>query len=96
MKIKVSKKQFKILLNNFELIGDKGLGIEMSGEAFKNIVPDENELNEQKAYKVDMWVGSFPIKVIIFSGNSVTARMAAGKLFPKARVNFASEIKGNL
>ena len=46
MKIKVTKRQLKLLLDNFHLIGDRGLQLRMSGETFK-------KLNLGKAQKTD-------------------------------------------
>lgn len=37
MKIKVTKRQFKILLDNFHLIGGKGLELTMSGKTAKRL-----------------------------------------------------------
>jgi hypothetical protein len=96
MLVKVTKRQFELLLKNFDLIGSRGLKLTMSGDAFNKIMPDINQINEQKMFKVDLWVGAYPIKVVIFSDNSNTARIVAGKLFPQARVYFASEIKGKI
>ena len=39
MRIKVTKRQFKILLDQFPLIGDRGLELKMSVKAFKNVMP---------------------------------------------------------
>ena len=44
MKIKVTKKQFKILLDNFHLIGDRGLQLTMSGATFKKLIPKYQKL----------------------------------------------------
>lgn len=94
MKIKVTKKQFKILLDNFHLIGERGLELTMSGKTFKKIFPYEIIMNEQKLYKVRIWVGGYPTKVLVFSDGGGSARMIASKLYPKARVFDAKELKG--
>ena len=96
MKIKVTKEQFKILLDNFHLIGDKGLELTMSGKLAKMLVPEAYIVNEQKLFKVDVWVGGYPTKVIIYSDNSASARVVAGKLYPKAKIFSASELRGRL
>lgn len=93
MKIKVTKRQFKILLDNMDLIGDRGLQLTMSGKTFKKIFPYEIIINEQKLYKVRVWVGGYPTNVLVFSDGGASARMIASKLYPKATVFDAKEIK---
>ncbi|MBZ9628142.1 hypothetical protein LB450_08530 [Psychroflexus sp. CAK1W] len=97
MKIKINTRQFDFLIDNFPLIGHKGPNLKMSGKVFKKIMPVIYPLNEgQKAYKVDMWFGTFKTKMIIFSDSSATAIVLARKMFPKARVYGATEVKGRL
>ena len=96
MKIKVTKRQFKILLDNFHFIGDRGLELTMSGKLAKMLVPETYMVNEQKLFKVDIWIGAYPTKVIVYSDNSASARVVAGKLFPNAKIFSASELRGRL
>lgn len=96
MKIKVTKRQFEILLNNFHLIGNKGLELSMSGKLAKMLTPELNQINEQKAFKVDIWIGGFPSKVIVYSDSSGAARLIVGKLFPKATIYNSTEVRGRL
>jgi len=96
MKIKVTKKQFELLLKNFDLIGDRGLTLTMSGKLSKMLVPETYIINEQKLFKVDIWVGAYPTKVVVYADNSAAARVVTGKLFPNARVFSASELRGRL
>ena len=42
MKIKVTQKQFNLLLNNFHLISDKGLGLTLNGKSAKRLKLSEN------------------------------------------------------
>lgn len=93
MKIKVSTRQFKILLDNFHLIGDKGLKLTMSGRLLKMLSPKLKNINEQKAYKVDIWIGGFRSKLLIYANTGGGARLIARKLFPKATIYNASEFR---
>jgi hypothetical protein len=96
MRVKVTQKQFELLLNNFHLIGDRGLELTMSGKLAKMLTPETYIVNEQKLFKVDIWIGAYPTKVIIYSDNSASARVVAGKLYPKAKIFSASELRGRL
>jgi hypothetical protein len=66
----------------------------MSGKLVKMLVPETYLVNEQKLFKVDIWIGAYPTKVIVYSDNGASARVVAGKLFPKARIFSASELRG--
>jgi len=94
MKIKVTKRQFKILLDNLHLVGEKGIQLTMSGKAFKSIMPDIYPLNEGKMFKVSLWFGAFNTITLVYAHNGANAMTIAGKMFPKARVYSASEFKG--
>ena len=94
MKIRVTKRQFNILLDNFHLIGNRGLELQMSGKLVKMLVPETYLVNEQKLFKVDILIGAYPNKVIVYSDNGASARVVAGKLFPKVRIFSASELRG--
>jgi len=45
MKIRVTRQQFQILLDNFHLIADRGLQLKMSGKTFKRVVIKAKDLN---------------------------------------------------
>ncbi|NOY48466.1 MAG: hypothetical protein GXO84_09810 [Chlorobi bacterium] len=96
MKIKVTKRQFKILLDNLCLVGEKGLQLTMSGKAFKKIMPNIEPINEQKMFKVGMWFGPFDTITLVYAHNSSSAMIIARKMFPKARVYSATQLKGKL
>ncbi|WP_345192754.1 hypothetical protein [Algibacter agarivorans] len=46
MKIKVTKKQFELLLRNFDLIGNRGLELQMSGKLAKMLYPNKSDGND--------------------------------------------------
>jgi len=96
MKIRVTKRQFKILLDNLHLIGEKGVQLTMSGKAFKKIIPDIYPMNEQRMFKVSLWFGAFNTITLVYAHNSSNAMTIAGKMFPKARVYSATQLKGKL
>ncbi|MFH6767476.1 hypothetical protein V8G56_01915 [Gaetbulibacter aquiaggeris] len=85
-----------MLLDNLDLLEDRGLSLNMSGKTFKKFMSGDIPINEQKLYKVDIWVGAYPLKILVFSDSSSTARLALSKLFPKARVYFAKETSGKI
>lgn len=94
MKIKVTQRQFEILLNNFHLIGDKGLELTMSGKLAKLITLNEEVLEENRMYKVAFWIDGLSSFVIIPSPTGGYAMQVVSKLYPKAQVYNAIEIKG--
>ncbi|MDB4225877.1 hypothetical protein N8Z48_02085 [Algibacter sp.] len=95
MKIKVTKRQFKILLDKFHLIGDRGLELTMSGKLAKLITLNE-VLNESRMYKVHLFIDALSTHIIIPSPNGAYARELVSKLYPNAQVHGAIEIKSKL
>ena len=93
MRVKVTKKQLELLVNNFHWIGDRGLGLNMSGKTARLVMPNEEVLKEQKLFKVNLWLGAFNTSAVVLAGNSSSAREVASRLFPNARVYSATEIK---
>ena len=96
MKIKVTKRQFEILLANFHLIGNRGLELQMSGKLAKLLTLDEQILKETRMYKVHLWIGGLSTHIIIPSPNGAYARELVKKLYPKAEVYGTTEIKTKL
>jgi len=84
MRIKVTKKQFELLLVNFNILGDKELAIQMNGSTFNKII--ESKGLNGNFYKVKIWVGAIPSEIILSAGNSATAILLAKKMFPNVRV----------
>jgi hypothetical protein len=95
MKVKITKRQLKLLMNNLHLIGDRGLNLKMSGKTFKKVF-GQALVNESKLYKVNMWFGSLNTATMIVADNNGVAMMAARKMFPKATIFDATEIKCKL
>ena len=91
MRIKVTKKQFELLLVNFNILGDKELAIQMNGSTFNKII--ESKGLNGNFYKVKIWVGSIPSEIILSAGNSATAILLAKKMFPNIRIINASKIR---
>lgn len=84
MRIKVSKRQFELLLANFNILGDKDLAIQMNGSTFNKIV--ESKKSAGNLYRVKIWVGAIPSEIMLSAGNSATAILLAKKMFPSIRV----------
>ena len=91
MRIKVTKKQFELLLVNFNILGDKELAIQMNGSTFNKII--ESKGLNGNFYKVKIWVGAIPSEIILSAGNSATAILLAKKMFPNIRIINASKIR---
>ena len=84
MRIKVTKKQFELLLVNFNILGVKALALQMNGSTFNKII--ETKGLNGNFYKVKIWVGAIPSEIILSAGNSATAILLAKKMFPNVRV----------
>ena len=91
MRIKVTKKQFLLLLTNYEVISDKGLAVLINGSTLNKIV-ENNKNGVGKLFKVKIWFGAIPSEIIISTTNSATALMLARKMFPNAKVVSTSGI----
>ncbi len=85
MRIKVTKKQFLLLLINYEIISDKGLAVVMNGSTLNKIAENKKNVGE-KSFKVKIWFGAIPSEIIISTTNSATALMLARKMFPNSKV----------
>ena len=48
MRVKITKRQFKILLDNFHSIGDRGLELTMSGKSAKRLKLGEAKIINKK------------------------------------------------
>jgi hypothetical protein len=94
MRVKVTQRQFDLLLRNLKWL--KGLSLEMKGETFRKIMPETNVLKESKIFSVELWFGASPTSTIVTANNSAQAVDIVRKMFPKATVYFATPIKGKL
>jgi hypothetical protein len=91
MKVRVSKRQFNILIDNLKLIGEKGLYLKMRGKTAKGIIDEHT--NEAKSYIVNFSLNGYKSKIKIFSNNNSRARKLAGEILPNARIFNAVEVK---
>ena len=95
MRVKVTQRQFELLLDNLDWIS--GASIVMKGKTFRKIIPHGYPLNEQqKMFKVVLWFGANNTIHIVYAHNSAEAMVLARKMFPKANVFHATPIKGKL
>lgn len=78
--------QYRITKNQIELIQASLLSIKSKDEV----------LLEQKLFKVNIWLGPYKTQVVVFSDNSASARILAGKLYPNAKVFGAEPIRGKI
>lgn len=94
MRYKITQKQFEMLLANFQILTDNGLELKMSGSTAKKVMPGHNTvIKEQKQFLVNIWVGAYNTKAIIFASNGSRAVELAKKLYPNTRVASATEVK---
>ena len=91
MKVKVTKRQFNILINNFKLIGDRGLFLNMSGKTAKEVIDEHS--NEGKSYIVNFSLNGFRSKIKVYSTNNSRARKLASELLPNAKIFNAVEVR---
>lgn len=91
MKYRVTKRQFNILINHFDLIGDKGLQLTMSGKIARDYI-DENK-DDGKSYIVNFSLNGYRSKIKVFSTNNYRARKIAMQLMPNAKIFNAIEVR---
>jgi len=91
MRYRVTQRQFNILIDNFNLIGDRGLYLKMSGKAAKEVI-DEN--TNDKSYMVKFSMNGYRSKIKVYASNITRARQVASKLLPIAKIFNVTEIKG--
>lgn len=91
MRYKVTKRQFNILLDNFKLIGDRGLSLKMNGKTAKEVIGERSHIG--KSYIVNFSLNGFRSKIKIYSNNNTRARKIAKELLPNAKILNAYEIK---
>lgn len=91
MRYKVTKRQFNILLDNFNLIGDRGLYLNMSGKTAKEVIDEYSY--EGKSYIVNFSLHGYKSKIKVFSTNNARARKIAKELLPKAKIFNAFEVR---
>lgn len=86
MIIKITSNQFRVLLNNFSVLKEKGLAFEMNSKTFDKI------LKKIKLFRVKMWLGGIPTQIVVNAGNSAQALVLARKMYPTAKIISAREI----
>lgn len=86
MIIKISSNQFRLLLNNFSVLEEKGLAFEMQSKTLNKI------LKKIKLFTVKMWLGAIPTQIVINADNSAQALVIARKMYPTAKIISAKEI----
>jgi len=91
MRVKVTKRQFNILIHNFSLIGDKDLYLTMTGKTAKECI-DENK-DDGKSYIVNFSLNGYRSKIKVFSNNNSRARKLASELLPNAKILNAVEVR---
>lgn len=91
MKVRVSKRQFNLLIDNLKLIGKKGLYLKMRGRTAKEIIDEHS--NEGKSYIVNFSLNGYRSKIKVFSINNFRARKLASELMPNAKIFNAKEVK---
>jgi len=91
MRYKVTKRQFNILIDNFNLIGNRGLYLKMTGKTAKEVIDEHS--NEGKSYIVNFSLNGFRSKIKVYSTNNSRARKLASELLPNAKIFNAYEVK---
>lgn len=91
MRVKVTKRQFNILINHFNFIGDKGLHLTMTGKTAREVIDEHS--NEGKSYIVNFSLNGYRSKVKVFSNNNSRARKLASELLPNAKILNAVEVR---
>ena len=91
MRIKVTKQQLELLVNNFHWIGDRGLGLQMTGKTAKEFIDEHS--NEGKSYIVNFSLNGYRSKIKVFSTNNSRARKIATELLPNAKIFNAVEVR---
>lgn len=91
MRYRVTQRQFNILIDNFNLIGDKGLQLKMTGKTAKEFIDEAS--GDGKSYIVNFSLNGFKSKIKIFSGNNYQARKLAKEILPGAKIFNAVEVR---
>ena len=87
MKIRITNKQFRFILEN----SHNALSKEFLVKSLK-----EELINEQKIYSVDFWFGANKTIMMIVAHNGAEARVIAKKMFPNAVLGVVTEFKGKI
>ena len=86
MIIKITSNQFRVLLNNFSVLKEKGLAFEMTSKTLNKV------LKKIKLFKVKMWLGGIPTQIVVNASNSAQALVLARKMYSTAKIISAKEI----
>ena len=74
MRYIVTKRQFNILVDNFNLIGDRGLQLNMSGKTAKEVI---DEISNHKSYLVKFSMNGYKSNIKVYASNITRARQIA-------------------
>lgn len=91
MRVKVTKRQFNILIDHLGFIGDRGLQLKMKGKTAKEVI---DESNNYKSYWVKFSVNGYRSTIEVNASNITRARQLASKLLPSAKIFNVTEIRG--
>ena len=91
MRYRVSQRQFNILIDNFNLIGDRGMCLSMKGKTAKEVIDEHS--SEGKSYIVNFSLNGYKSKIKVFSSNISRARKIASEILPNAKIFNAKEVK---
>jgi len=91
MRVKVTKRQFTILIDNFNLIGNRGLYLKMTGKTAKEVI---DESFNYKSYLVRFSMNGYKSAIEVNASNITRAKQIASKLLPSAKIFNVTEIKG--
>ena len=91
MRYKVTKRQFNILIDHLDFIGDRGLQLKMTGKTAKEVIDEHS--NDGKSYIVNFSLNGYRSKIKVFSTNNSRARKIASELLPNAKIFNAVEVR---
>lgn len=92
MLVKVTKRQFILLIDNFNLISNRGLYLKMNGKAGKEAIYENNNC---KSYLVRFSMIGYKRTIEVNASNITHARQIASKLLPSTKIFNVTEIKGS-
>lgn len=91
MKYKFTQRQFNILIDRFNLIGDNGLQLKMKSDVAKEYIGENKD--DGKSYIVNFSLNGFRSKLKVFSANNFQARKIAIQMLPAAKIFNAIEVR---
>jgi len=91
MRYRVTKRQFNILIDHLDFIGDRGLQLKITGKTAREFIDEHS--SEGKSYIVNFSLNGYRSKIKVFSTNNSRARKIAIELLPNAKILNAYESK---